>query len=271
MKNIYFNKGSALLIALMIMSSLGVASLSAAKLFLSESKTSTNISQTASAYYAAESALEKALLAYRQDPSIQLSGSCDSRTSTNSCVAKASDQWFDSGGLNNTAKTYTKIYSASAISITNNEGIAQDQSKEFTIYSGVSATFDWEWENSPQTNQQGLRIIYINAETLTVDESRTPIFVDATSQSSVTLSTSISKTVIRVRPMGNSISSYTLTPSSGSIDSGITTIDVKSEYLDVSRQLQVKINRNKDQGNTLNSLFDYTLLSDCSLDQNVGC
>lgn len=248
----------------MIMGSLGVATLSAAKLFLSESKTSTNISETAGAYYAAESALEKALLEYKIDAGIQLSSSCDNRID-NKCVATASDGWKESNSsLTNTAKTFTKIYSY-ANSIENLTGIHQDESREFKVLD-KNATLEWTWTD-PSVIGQGLRIIYIDMTTLEVDKNKSTS--DIFKQSPDNTLTIPLNTLIRVRPLKGNIATYTLKAADdGKIDMGETVIDVKSEYRGVSRQLQVKINRNKDSGNTLNSLFDYTLLGECGLDNN---
>ena len=261
------NKGSALLIALMIMASLGVATLSAAKLFLSETKTSTNISETAGAYYAAEGALEKALLKYKENPAIQLSGDCVTGVGVANCLPTVNSPWHLESGLQNGALLYTKIYNTSDM-LENNNDIVRDESREFTIYGGDSVTLKWRWSEPSQPNQ-GIRIIYINPETLAVDENKTAADIFINSQTSYTFATASSpNTIIKVRAMGNSIDWYKLASDGGKVDTGITTIDIKSKYLDVSRQLQVKINRNENQGSALNSLFDYTLLSDCSLDGN---
>ena len=150
----------------------------------------------------------------------------------------------------------------------NNNDIVKDESREFTIYGGDSVTLKWRW-SEPSLPNQGIRIIYINPETLAVDENKTAADIFINSQTSYTFATASSpNTIIKVRAMGNSIDWYKLASDGGKVDTGITTIDIKSKYLDVSRQLQVKINRNENQGSALNSLFDYTLLSDCSLDGN---
>lgn len=261
------NQGSALLIALMIMASLGVATLSSAKLFLSETKTATNISETAGAYYGAEGALEKALLRYKENPAIQLSGDCATGVGVANCLPTVNSPWYLENGLQNGALLYTKIYNA-ADGLENNTDINRDESREFTIYGGNSLKLEWRWAEPTQPNQ-GIRIIYINPETLTVDENKTAADIFINSQTSYTFATATNpKTIIKVRAMVNSIDWYKLSSDGGKVDTGITTIDIKSEYLDVSRQLQVKINRNENQGGVLNSLFDYTLLSDCSLDSN---
>lgn len=268
MKYIYFNKGSALLIALMIMSSLGVATLSAAKLFLSESKISINISETAGAYYAAEGALEKALLDYKFKPRIQLSANCDNRISDQSgCVATKDDGWYSGRRLNDQTKTFTKIYSFSD-TVSDTAGINKDETREFSVAGSANATLNWEWEGGVSDQiGVGMRVIYIDVNTGAVDSGKSvdDIFKP---QNQLTIPPN---TIVRVRPMGENVSSYTLSTSPGGrIDAGETVIDAKSEYRDISRQLQMTINKNQNQGMLLNGLFDYTLLSDCSLD-NDNC
>jgi hypothetical protein len=239
--------GSAILIALFIMATLGVLAFSTSKVYISEIRTTTNLNYSIAAYYAAEGSLERSLLAYRLNPNqeIPVTGSGFATPIT----------------LTNSAQLSQKMKYLGATQI--GAAVAQDDTRQITLDgSGPSAKLSWVW-GSQLTNtleNRGLRITYIDP--ITGDQLPTePIFMPM-SAPGTNLSLPTNPTIIRIRPIGVGLASYTVTPASGTIDTGISTIDALGEYGGVKRQLEAKIDR---ASNRLQSIFDYTILTKDSI------
>lgn len=262
-------KGSAILIALFVMSTVGVVAFGSTRTYLSELKTTTNITLTDNAYYGAESGLEIALLKYRANPNLQWSNNCDPATSVctrPSGTSVTDDKPVALPALTNGAVPSVKVeFQGTKLTGTS---LKKDDSKQINLNSdlGQSATLSWVWDascSSLSADSYGLRVSYIDSSG-NLDTGQTLDTIYKPSQTSTNLTLANPTVIARIRPLGCDLASYNLVGnSSGSlVDTGITTIDSIGDFAGVSRQLEARIDRSNNQ---LLGIFDYTLYGNSSI------
>jgi hypothetical protein len=258
MKKIFNNRpGSALLIALFVMSTVGVIAFGSTRLYISEIHSTDNLTQTPQAYYAAESALEDGLLAYRQNANSQWSDSCLPDNSSN-CLVTNSSNFAQLPDLTNGEKAKVKMYYLGQ-KLDNTKGLKKDDSVVINLNPNLaSEKLTWVWDNPASCSNYGLRISYIdeNGKQDNNINNLSQIFLQS-SQLTASLSSASAKSVI-IRPINCSLASYQITNPGGNdpIDTGLTTIDSIGQYNNVNRELRATLDRSTGQ---LKGVFDYTL------------
>lgn len=260
--------GSAILIALFVMATVGVVAFGSTRTYISELHTTTNLTITDNAYYAAESGLEQGLLAYRENPNAQWSEQCSDPSIQCSRTGSSVDPTLDTPiaikpDLANGATTKVKVgYLGGEL---DGGSLKQDESRQITIPTGNSATLNWTWATIDDTStgikacnvsqDHRLRISYINPDG-TIDTNKT---LDDTLPSQTISNISLTGsngTIIQIRPLGCDLSNYSVSGTNIIVNKGNTTIDGIGEFGSVSRQLEAKIDRSTNQ---LLGIFDYTL------------
>lgn len=271
-------RGSALMIALFMMATLGVVTFTMAKIYIANTKTSTNIADTQGAYFAAEGALERSLLAYQKNHDVQASGDtgCNGITdSSASCQVKEDATLLLLAQLDNAAAEQVRIsYYATPTattfcSETVSPCLAQDTDAEIFVPNSTQS-FTLNWTSVAGQTPGPVRIIYIGDNG---QYDHTDSIVTAASASSQLISQPAQLNgqnyIVRFRPLGFDMDKYSVTglDSNHYVDTNTTTIDVVGFYRNTKRQLKATINRNSTSSHVgLNSIFDYTLLSQDSIE-----
>lgn len=285
MKHIFLvtrSKGSALMIAMLMMATLGAVSFTASRLYLSATKTSTNYADSASAYYGAESGLERAMLEFTKNNDVQYGGLCVF-TSDSDCVVNPSldplvllpDTGDSKVSLRMTA--YSSVATPDEqirVNCPQTPCVTQDQTKEISIPKDESKTptLNWVWKDS---KPGVMRIMYSdnddpydNSKSYVIDNRSESPQKDQTSQS-LAFATTHGYTVL-FRPRAGELESYWITFTDSNphvINTGITTIDVVGEFKGVKRQLHASIGKTGDDSRLgLSAQYYDTISSEESID-----
>ena len=282
MRNAGMKRGSALMIALLMMATLGAVSFTASRLYLSATKTSTNYADSASAYYGAESGLEQALLAYTKNKDVQFGSNCSGFSAEDSdCIVHPDDaltQLSTDPNISMRMTYYGNPASKESLcpEAPTKSCVAQDVSSEITIPKGQSTvpTLHWTWNGAPGV----MRIVFIDEDihgdpvpytndddsSIVIDESTQP--TGYTSERALSHATTNNYT-IRFRPLGGELLYYWITYGSDDtasmINTGRTSIDVTGTFKGVKRQLHATLDNTGNNSRIgFNGLFDYTILSE---------
>lgn len=272
------SKGSALMIAMLMMATLGAVSFTASRLYLSATKTSTNYADSASAYYGAESGLERAMLEFTKNSDVQYGGDCDFNSGSD-CIVRPDSTLKQLSTDPNISMRMTyygtpalkenQCPQAPAVSC-----VAQDASAEITVpKNGLAPTLNWEWKSDPGV----MRIVFVrDGETFKNDDTDSVVIENRpghdnyTSVTSRNLSHPGGEYTVRFRPLDGDLKYYWMTYGSGDptdpnaiLNTGVTKIDVVGEFKGVKRQLQASVSKTGANSRLgLNGLFDYTILSE---------
>ncbi|TSC92858.1 MAG: hypothetical protein CEN91_354 [Candidatus Berkelbacteria bacterium Licking1014_85] len=232
-------KGSALIIALLIISTLAVVSFGSNRIFLSALKTSDLYAQTPFAYYAAESGLEKALLDYKENNDIE-------REIIDSEINSVAKQTYS------LIRTYKGSQFGGDDVNNDNYKITKDDYKEIDL-TGLSGTIDITWSWSDASVGKGIEFITVDNLNRKVSLPQETFPPD--SDYSYTVSQDDIK--LRIIPRGSGVNGLkAVIHEGGQIDSGIYTITSTGKYQNTNRKLQATIDR---RGGTLLNIFDFAL------------
>lgn len=269
-----FQKGSAILIALFIMASLGVITLSASRIYMGEAKTTSSLTDSTSAYFGAQAALEEQLYNYQKDGDFQLSSECDSRIDATGCPALSTHGMKDLRTLPNTAVSRGQTYYFATVDSIDCKSatpcpLEKDQTGQIIIpaHNDITPhndiTLKWQWDAG---SDRLLRISYIQGGVYQHEINST--VVPASETSHILANNSDEEAIYRFRPvdktMGSNIKYWFESSDPGAtIDNMKTEIIAQGEYNNTKRQLKAVLERNSGE---LNSIFDYTILSQDSID-----
>ena len=282
MRNAGMKRGSALMIALLMMATLGAVSFTASRLYLSATKTSTNYADSASAYYGAESGLEQALLAYTKNKDVQFGSNCSGFSAEGSdCIVHPDDALTQLSTDPNISMRMTYYENPASKESLCPEApakscVAQDVSSEITIPKGLSTvpTLHWTWNGAPGV----MRIVFIDEDIYgdpvpyTNDDDSSIVIDERTQPTGYTSERALSRATtnnytIRFRPLGGELLYYWITYGSDDtasmINTGRTSIDVTGTFKGVKRQLHAILDNTGNNSRIgLNGLIDYTILSE---------
>ena len=258
-------KGSALLISMFIMASVGIISFSVAKIFISEIRSTGSIIGGTAAYYGAEGAMEHLLLQYQIDKRNQFPASSDSVQKTTP-MADLTLQMSNPSPLLTTAGRmyYMGDINVLECKVDNPCDLTKDTTREITLpaYGSNPATsivLNWGWS---QLDTGIMRITKtLISPSPQYQHSQGVVSESAASSISETLfADSSSPTLYRFRPLKYDVKYWFsgASPAGTLFDLGKTTIDTKGTYGKSSRQLQAIIDNSTG---SLQSVFDYTVLT----------
>lgn len=293
MKNIFkinTKPGSALLMSLFIMATVGVVSFGSTRLYITELRSTSNLTNTPQAFYAAESALENGLLAYKVNPQVQWYKNCIPDSSGDntpgSCHSSDPPDFVELPKLDNGEKSFISmtywgdlLSDKTVLRKDNSATISVDLSSDKTLSIYWAHLGDKDSDGNPLQScgnsndpNKGVRVAYISSDKLDVNRSRGDIFhpysYTSPDPQKITLtSASAGVDTVVIRPIGCDIKSYTMSDvNNNAMDSGVTTIDGLGKYNDISRQLEAKVDRSTGQ---LNGIFNYTLYGKDSIESPV--
>lgn len=263
--------GSAILIALFLMSTIGVISFGSTRTYLSEARSNRNYISTNASYYLAEAALEEGLYLRKSDRRVQVSDECDKPNADGvvaggvECIVLSSHNFWPlkDGKSGVRISRYGDITETKCTSESRCE-LKKDSSAEVQLPKNWRVLLNWEWTAGPPVSNPAQALIRIIAYDEKGEQRADQGAVIYPSESSKTLNNSFDEDLIfRFRPLGGDIK-YWL--SDGYVDSetnmqladlGKTRIDAYGQAGDsVRRQLRLEIDESSGR---LNSIFDYTI------------
>jgi Tfp pilus assembly protein PilX len=245
----YRRKGSALLIAMIVITAISAAAFGLAKLLLSDIRITSSLEDSTAAYYAAEAGIEHGLLKFRIDRTTEVPVSAPvtvtlagGRSYTMTSVYRQVNPPATTTGCGQAAPNY----------------IPENCSLEFsTSLMNGNLRVSWVWRSAPSDiNRGGLewtRVLDDGTICATCRELMAP------SSTSATISTG-NTSAIRVKPVGGTLTSVSVSSSQGgeSVDSRISTIESVGTVGLAKRKLQALVDR--DSG-TIIGLFDFVVSS----------
>lgn len=234
-------KGSALIISLLVITAITAAIFGAASLTVLELRQARRAEDSQIAFYAAEAGIERGLLEFRKE---------------------RSQEWLANQTVNGLATgvsaNWTSQFKGAQFSKSN---IGQDEAVEINTAGLGRVTLIWTWADAIVGTRQGIEIIVLK------NDGSKDIIKSAPSAPDYSLDLAGQGKSIRVVPLvsgvsnGLGLSSLTVNPVSGFIDTGTTTITSTGVAGSVQRQLVATVDR---QSGALVSVFDYALVTTSS-------
>lgn len=219
--------GSALLIALVMISTVTVISLAANRLYLSNSKINRLYSQTPFAYYAAESGLEEAFLAIKNDKN----------TTTSITASNADLKSSYAVTLSYLGDNYYLPY------------LNQDDYAEIDVINLQGKNIEMKWDWTSPTGEARLM----------AGSSASDPFAAITPDSDAVKNIAAGQEKIKISPRGQAIKNLFVKATDGSkIDSGKMTIVSAGIFQNTSRKLEAVVDR---QSGSLLNIFDFAVFS----------
>lgn len=246
-------KGSALLIAMIMVAAISAAAFGLGKLLLSDIRITSSLEDSTAAFYAAEAGIEHGLLKFRIDRTTEIT----TPISVN----------LGSGRTYTMTTVYRKV-NPPAVTVgcgqTGPAFIPQDCSLEFSTINPsngnpLSGNFSvsWVWRSQPpDINRGGLEWTRVLTTGDICSDCRQLV---APSASSVVVSTANTK-AIRIKPVGGTLNSVSVRSTANEpVDSRVTTIEAVGTVGSAKRKLQALVDR--DSG-TIIGLFDFVVSSE---------
>lgn len=275
-KNYQKNSGSALLITMLLIGTIGVILLIAARTNIIRLRTATNLSESQVAYYAAEAGIEEGLLAYRADRSIEVPITTEQPSEESTDYRRvilgsiASGDTIKAEGqstnvpLDPTKPTYDmKIYSRGE------QAEIEMKADDILQFKRPEHTFNLEWEiiSGGSNVLADMEYAYISSINKQWHSSFLGNDVYGSRGSFPMLADTGENGVIRIRLLvpqdknpGVNISQVrakiTMKAMQGVIDLGYTYIESIGYFGQAKRKLQAKID---NQSGALIGIFDFTL------------
>lgn len=269
------NKGSALIITLLIITVISAIGFGIGRLTIAEIKQSNRMEDSIAAESVAESGIEYGLLLYRYNHDVQLSKNCE--TPETCTVIPTKNSTADGGvtdavrydiGSDGNAKFELKIYyKAGEIGtddndFTNDPSIQQDQTIQLSGFKGEeSPTIKYQVAADAKA-QHGVEFRISNSDgsgsSYYIDQDHEWLF-NSSGWSPPPESNFTEDSILRIKPWNTGIN-YTAEVDSGggTIDSGTTTIESTGYYGNTKRKLVTTINR---ASGSLLGIFDFVLYS----------
>lgn len=268
------NRGSALIITLLLITIVAAMVFSVGKLATSELKLSTQLEESDLAYYAAESGIEAGLLMLRFSHNVEIpTGATLSTTSGLMEKTMGDGQSFhlkiyhrndtgfecvpkeacDANGEWDSDFSYDPL--------TDTPALAKDQVWEYDIRNPDGSiqnnlNIEWEYETTGATNTENQRM-----EIIPIDAGGEPIaagkYLSLSTQTSLPIDTT-NASKLRIKPWGGNLVKYKLTSgdSDAKLDSRYTTIESTGYFGKTKRKMQVTIDR---ASGTLLGLHDFVI------------
>jgi len=290
-------RGSAIVLALAIISLLAVSAFSAARLLVSEIRVETGLEDASGAYLTAEAALENALVDYRKNRSYQVSAEFVSNSneipfldglgklcSTERSACQASPRTLDLG-VNLSGNAQAKelvIFNAVSPAAGEAETVEVDELIEKDIrafhrsvpadtanntncggFSGSGIKLCWNWSGGGANRTMEIALVDQNGALL----PGFPVFETGTEK---IIDVPPSAAILRFRPIGAGLApsgtagsasfrpAYAFNTAGKPIDSGITKIEATGFFGRSQRKLKVEIDRKRD---ILIGEFDFAVFS----------
>ncbi|MFY9484136.1 MAG: hypothetical protein WAP74_00725 [Patescibacteria group bacterium] len=290
-------RGSAIILALLIVSAVSVAAFSAARVLISEIKIESGLEDASGAYLAAEASLEASLVEYRKDRNYQVSQEFTT-TSTRipfqdgtGTLFNGSSREVDLGSdLSGQAKAGELVYfngvspssskaevvqvdelierDISALQLTTPSGVQNNNNCGVTT--GIGIKFCWNWATTDPKREMEIVLLDRNGAPL---PGFPPIFVPDTDTERMIL-VPPAAAILRFRPLRGSLApagtpgspgfkpAYAFNSFSKPMDTGITRIEATGRFGRSQRKMKLEIDRKSD-GSI--GEFDFTVFSGSDL------